>query len=211
MKIIGITGGVGAGKSTVLDIIRKSCNCHILLADEAAHEVKKKGQVCYEELIRLLGQDILKEDGEIDRGRMAEAIFAPGNEDLLKKVNDIIHPRVREYILKSIEEYRVSGEVSFFFLEAALLIENGYRDICDELWYIYADEQVRAERLRVSRGYSEEKTRSIMDKQNDDMTFRKFCDHVIENNGDLEITKKQIRELLSDGSKLNGREGNGRG
>jgi dephospho-CoA kinase len=196
LKIIGITGGVGAGKTTVLDIIRESCNCQILLADEAAHEVKKKGQVCYEELTGLLGQDILTEDGEIDKGRMAEAIFAPGNEDLLKKVNDIIHPRVREYILKSIEESRASGGVSYFFIEAALLIENGYRDICDELWYIYADEQVRAKRLRQTRGYSDDKIRSIMDKQNDDMTFRKWCDHVIENNGDLEITKKQIKELL---------------
>lgn len=196
MKIIGITGGVGAGKSTVLDIIRDLCSCHILLADEAAHEVKKKGQICYEELTGLLGHDILKPDGEIDKGRMAEAIFASGNEGLLKKVNDIIHPRVKEYILKSIEEYRASGKVSYFFIEAALLIEDGYRDICDELWYIYADVQIRADRLRQSRGYSDEKIKSIMDKQNDDQTFRKCCDHVIENNGDLKITEKQIRELL---------------
>jgi dephospho-CoA kinase len=206
LKIIGITGGVGAGKSTVLSMIGELCDCHILLADEAAHEVKKKGQVCYEELIGLLGRDILKENDEIDKGRMAEIIFAPGNEGLLKKVNDIIHPRVKEFILKTIEEYMSSGKVSYFFIEAALLIEEGYRDICDELWYVYADEQVRKKRLRQARGYSDEKIRSIMDKQNDDMTFRKFCDHVIENNGDIEVTRRQLLSLLkNDGRGIDGR------
>ena len=82
MKVIGITGGVGAGKSTVLDIIREKCSCYILLADLAAHEVKKKGRVCYDELVDLLGTGVLKPDGEIDKSRMAEMIFDKDRGDL---------------------------------------------------------------------------------------------------------------------------------
>ncbi len=197
MKVIGITGGVGAGKSTVLNLIKERCSCFILMADEAAHEVKKRGQVCYEELVDLLGREVLADDGEIDKGRMARIIFEPGNEGLLKKVNGIIHPRVKEYILKSIDDHRAAGDADYYFIEAALLIEDGYREICDELWYVYADEKVRADRLRRTRGYSDERIRGIMDKQNDDALFRKYCDHVIENNNDIEATGKQIDMLLS--------------
>lgn len=196
MKVIGITGGVGAGKSTVLNLIKERCSCFILMADEAAHEVEKKGQVCYEELVDLLGREVLSDDGEIDKGRMARLIFAPGNEELLKKVNGLIHPRVKEYILKSIDEHRAAGDVDYFFVEAALLIEDGYREICDELWYVYADEKVRAQRLKRTRGYSDERIRGIMDKQNNDAIFRKYCDRVIENNDDMEATVKRINMLL---------------
>ena len=95
-----------------------------------------------------------------------------------------------------IEEYRIRGNVDFFFIEAALLIEDGYRTICDELWYVYAPKEVRAGRLKTSRGYTDEKIDDIMSSQNDDETFRKFCDHVIENSGDMEKTGEQIKVLL---------------
>lgn len=196
MKVIGITGGVGAGKSTVLNMIRRSCRCFILIADEAAHEVERRGQACYEELVGLLGEDILGEDGEIDKKKMARKIFAAGNEELLRGVNAIVHPRVKEYILELIEKYRISKDVDYFFIEAALLIEDGYKAICDELWYVYAPEEVRAERLKESRGYTDDKIEEIMNSQNDDETFRRYCDHVIENIGDIKRTKEQIEELL---------------
>ena len=196
MKVIGITGGVGAGKSTVLDIIRECCSCYILIADEAAHEVERKGRPCYDELIGLLGTDIVGDDGEIDRRRMAKVIFSEDNRDILAKVNSIVHPRVKEYILGLIDRYRTDGLVDYFFIEAALLIEDGYRAICDELWYVYAVADVRAKRLRESRGYSDEKIEDIMNSQCDDETFRRYCDHVIENNGDIGETKRSIIELL---------------
>ena len=196
MKVIGITGGVGAGKSTVLDIIRQNCRCFILIADEAAHEVERRGQVCYDELVGLLGREILASDGEIDKKKMARKIFAAGNKELLASVNAIVHPRVKEYILDLIEKYKADGKVDYFFIEAALLIEDGYRAICDELWYVYAPKEVRAGRLKASRGYTDSKIEDIMRSQNDDETFRKYCDHVIENSGDLEETGEQIKKLL---------------
>lgn len=197
MKVIGITGGVGAGKSAVLDIIKDSCSCRILMADEAAHEVESKGQPCYFELVDLLGNEVLDCDGEIDRKKMSQMIFNDGNNDIRSKVNAIVHPRVKEYILRLIDETEDEGRCDYFFIEAALLIEDGYRSICDELWYIYAPEGVRAKRLKESRGYTDEKIKSIMNSQNDDETFRKYCDRIIENDGDIEETRKAITGILN--------------
>ncbi|MCR5419994.1 MAG: dephospho-CoA kinase [Lachnospiraceae bacterium] len=196
MKIIGITGGVGAGKSTVLDILKNACNCFIIMADEAAREIEKKGQSGYEELVGLLGSDILDKDGSIDRKRMAAIIFKEDNRELLGKVNAIIHPRVKEYILSLIEEKRKEGRIDYFFIEAALLIEDGYKSICQELWYIYASEDVRISRLKESRGYSDKKIREIMNSQCDEETFRKYCDRVIDNNSDILTVKNRIFALL---------------
>ncbi|MCR5356325.1 MAG: dephospho-CoA kinase [Lachnospiraceae bacterium] len=196
MKVIGITGGVGAGKSAVLEILRSLLRCRILIADEAAHEAEAKGQPCYDELIEILGSGIIGEDGEIDRKKMAAKIFEDGNDEVLKKVNAIVHPRVKEYILRLIDESKKEGKYDWFFIEAALLIEDGYKAICDELWYVYAPENVRAARLKESRGYSDEKIKAVMESQNDDETFRENCDRVIINDGDLNKTRENIENML---------------
>ena len=163
MKVIGITGGVGAGKSALLTYIAEHYNCKIVLADEVAHKVKEPGTVCYEKLVALLSEEILNEDGTIHKSKMAEKIFA--SEEILEQVNAIIHPAVKEWILREIEKERNNGELDFFFVEAALLIEDGYLYIVDEMWYIYAREEVRRARLKASRNYSDEKIDSIFAKQ----------------------------------------------
>lgn len=196
MKVIGITGGIGAGKTAVLSYISKNCNCRIILADEAAHMVKEPGQRCYDGLVALLGRDILNEDGTIDKGKMAEKIFA--SPSLLKKVNDIIHPAVKELILNAIEEERISQRHDFLFIEAALLIEGGYLEVVDELWYIYAKEEVRRKRLKEARGYSDEKINSILEKQLKEEEFRRYCKVVIDNSGTLEDAYCQIDEKLGE-------------
>ena len=96
MKTIGITGGVGAGKSKILAYIQTHCNCRILLADEAAHKVREPGNPCYNALVRLLGTDTLEEDGQINRQKMAAKIFA--DHKLLEAINAVIHPAVKAYI-----------------------------------------------------------------------------------------------------------------
>lgn len=196
MKVIGITGGVGAGKSEVLRYIKELCNCRILIADEAAHILQEPGQPCYQPLIDLLGNGILQADGQIDRKQMAKQIFIGSKETLLPQVNTIVHPAVKKYILSEIEREKQIGAIDYFFIEAALLIEDGYVEICDELWYIYATQTVRAERLKKARGYSEEKIDGIMNSQSDEETFRRHCAVVIDNSGDLEETKKQLRQYL---------------
>lgn len=197
MKVIGITGGVGSGKSAILDELIKLCKCRILRADELAKQLEKKGEVCYKPIVELLGTDVLSnEDGEIIPQLMAKKIFSDNENDLLAKVNAIIHPQVKKRILELIDAEKDKGEIDYFFIEAALLIEDHYDLICDELWYIYADENVRAKRLSASRGYSDEKIQSIMESQLDDATFRKYCRNVIDNSNAIEDSVKQLENIL---------------
>ncbi len=200
MKLIGITGGVGAGKSQVLSYIEKNCSCRILLADDAAHRVKEPGQPCYRALVSLLGTGVLQKDGFIDRQKMAAAIFS--QQDLLNQVNKIIHPAVKAYILSEIEKERRAGKIDAFFVEAALLIEEGYARILDELWYIYAEEGVRRERLLASRGYSDRKIGQIFSSQLTEAEFRRHCKVVIDNSGSLSDTYLQIDERLREAGLL---------
>lgn len=194
MKFIGITGGIGAGKSEILGYIRQHYKCEIYLADEVAHMVKQPGTDCFERLVALLGKEILAADGQIDRGKMADKIFA--DKGLLKQVNDIVHPAVKDFLLTRLEQAKESGETELFFVEAALLIECGYGKLVDEMWYVYASEEVRRLRLRQARGYSDEKITHIMSGQLDEEIFRKNCDFVIDNSGSLEDSCRQIDKKL---------------
>lgn len=196
MKVIGITGGVGAGKSALLKYIAENYNCRIILADEIAHQVKKPGTPCYDRLLELLSTDILNEDGTIHKGKMAVRIFE--SEELLKRVNEIIHPAVKQRILDEIADARDKGVLDFLFLEAALLIEDGYLNIVDEMWYIYAREDVRRMRLKVSRNYSDEKIDAIMKTQLSEENFRKNCSVVIDNSDSLENAYRQIDTKLGE-------------
>ena len=205
MKIIGVTGGVGSGKTELLHYIEKNYRCRILLADEASHEVMQKGGRIYEPLIALLGSSVLDSSGEINRKEMAARIFS--HEELLGRVNALIHPAVREFILEAVAEERekaavdADDAVDYFFLEAALLIECGYRSVVDEMWYIYCDLAVRRERLKKSRGYSDEKIDSILSSQLSEAQFRSGSDVVIDNSGNLEDAYRQIREALASGER----------
>lgn len=194
MRFIGITGGVGAGKSEILRYIGEHYKCEIYLADEVAHLLKQPGSRGYQELVKLLGTDAVAADGQIDKAVMADKIFA--RPKLLEQVNEIIHPAVREYLLERLERAKSAGETELFFVEAALLIECGYLALVDEMWYIYADEEIRRERLRRTRGYSEEKISQIMSRQLSEESFRKNCDFVIDNSGSLADTCRQIDERL---------------
>ena len=181
MKVIGITGGIGAGKTAVLSYMEKNYNCRILLADEAAHQVKEPGETCYFRLVELLGKEILDEEGRINRQRMAEKIFAsPG---LLARVNGVIHPAVKEMILSVIRRERKASVHDFLVIEAALLIEEGYLDVVDVMWYVHAGEETRRKRLKKSRGYSDEK-------------FRQYCQVVIDNDISFEDTCRQVDQAL---------------
>ncbi|MBE5874833.1 MAG: dephospho-CoA kinase [Lachnospiraceae bacterium] len=194
MKFIGITGGVGAGKSEILKYIKRHYKCEIYLADEAAHEVKKAGTECFDRLVTLLGCDIVGEDGEINKAVMADKIF--GDEELLRQVNEIVHPAVKDYLMAKYEAAMENPKLELFFVEAALLIEAGYKELVDEMWYIYADRNVRRRRLMYSRGYSEEKIQNIMDNQLTEEEFRNACDFVIDNSGLLADSYRQIDEKL---------------
>lgn len=194
LRFIGITGGIGAGKSEILQYIKKHYKCEIYLADEVAHLVKEPGTKCYQQLVELLGTEVLEPDGRINKAAMAAKIFA--NQEILNRVNEIVHPAVKEFLIEKYEEAKENPEVELFFVEAALLIEAGYKALVDELWYIYARREVREERLRNSRGYSEERITNIISKQLSEEEFRRECDFVIDNSGELTESYRQIDKKL---------------
>mgnify|MGYP002620076727 CR=1 FL=1 len=138
MKVIGITGGVGSGKTALLEYIRIHYNCEIILADEAAHHVEEPGQECYAELVELLTPAILNEDGTINKKRMAEEIFA--DDSLLETVNGIIHPAVRQYILSEIELQRSLQQIDFLFYMITIFICKFFFDnLTADFYTVIAD------------------------------------------------------------------------
>lgn len=191
MRVIGITGGVGSGKSRVLDILEQNYHAQVIQADLVARELMEPGNAGYEKLKSIYGDQILGEDGKIDRPKMAELMF--GDSDMRSKVNGIIHPLV----WASIRQQIAVSASDLVVVEAALPDEN-HRDIYTELWYLYTSEENRMARLFEGRGYSRGKTQSIMDSQLSEQQFRSMADMVVDNNGSLEDTRRQIDQLLKD-------------
>lgn len=194
MKVIGITGGVGCGKSTVLDLIQENFNAYVVKADDVGRNVLDKDTVGYNQVVGVFGDNILQENGEIDRKKLAEIVF--NNNNKLMVLNSIVHPLVKNKIVEDMGNVRCSEKYDFYILEAALLFEDHYEIFCDEVWYIYADEKVRTMRLKDARGYSEEKIASIMKNQLSESAFRMKCDKVIENNSSREDVLVQLKKML---------------
>lgn len=195
MKFIGITGGVGAGKSAILSYIENHYNAKVVLADDLAKTLMEPGQECYEAIRHSFGAyDVFAEDGTIDAKSMAGVMFS--NDSLREQMNGIVHPAVKRHILAQVEQERAKGELDYFFFESALLIEDGYDQVCDELWYIYTSQENRRARLKAGRGYSDEKISSIFASQLPEDEFRKHCKVVIDNNGAPEEAFANIRKIL---------------
>lgn len=195
MKFIGITGGVGAGKSAILDFIREHYRAKVVLADDLAKELMEPGTACHKKLLEAFGGDgVFDEDGVMDREKMAALLFT--KPEKRQEMNAIVHPAVKEEILRQVAAEREKGELSYFFLEAALLIEEHYDAICDELWYIYTSEEKRRQRLEQNRGYSPERIERVMASQLPEQVFFEHCAVVIDNNGAPEEAIRQVTEIL---------------
>ena len=204
MKFIGITGGVGAGKSAILAYLANKPKTKVMLADEIAHELMEPGTECYQNIVEAFaGEDIfdisetdrvLPENPPFHRGKLAQVIFS--DEKKREQMNAIVHPAVKDYVQKVYEEECQKGQLDLLVLEAALLIEEKYDEICDELWYIYTSESNRRARLKASRGYSDEKIDRIFASQLNEAEFRAATQVTIDNNGDLEETYRQIEEAF---------------
>ena len=214
MKFIGITGGVGAGKSAILSYLAQKPKTKVMLADEIAHQLMEPGTDCYQKIVETFaGEDIfdipeagfdtfrtaegvslVDENPPFHRGKLAQVIFS--DEGKRAQMNAIVHPAVKEYVRKSYADELAKGQLELLVLEAALLIEEKYDEICDELWYIYTNEENRRLRLKESRGYSDEKIDSIFASQLKEEEFRAATSVTIDNNGDLEETYRQIENAL---------------
>lgn len=202
MKIIGITGGVGAGKTRILGYLKDKYGATICQADEIAKKLQKKGNQCYQQMVDYFGADILNEKGEVDREVLSKIVFA--DEEKLAALNAMVHPAVREEIEKKIKSEQRKN-TSLFVLEAALLIESNYAKDCDELWYVYVADEIRKKRLVYARGYNHEKVERIISAQLPKERFLENCDRVIDNNGHFEETKEQLDEAVRDLQRSNAR------
>lgn len=187
--ILGITGGVGSGKSRILDILREEYGFYVIQADQTARFLMEPGKECYDAVAGYLGPSVLKQDGSLDRTLMAHIIFHDPAKR--KRVDELTHPLVWDAMMKEAAKAREERVV----IEAAIPSKE-FRDNCGKMWYVYTSEENRIERLKAGRGYTEEQSRSIMENQASEAVFRRFCDAQIDNNKSLEETKAQIRALM---------------
>lgn len=187
---IHLTGGVGAGKSTVLRYLEEVCGAQVMRADDIARSLMEPGTEGYRRVVALLGEEILGPDKSIDREQMAKRIYS--DKEARAGVNAIIHPMTWDCIERKMAEAGDRISVA----EAALPVDSAHRGMFDAVWYVYADPEIRVERLMKSRGYSREKCRSIIASQRSDAEYRKSADAVIDNSGTEEETREQIRRIL---------------
>ncbi len=194
IPVIGLTGGAGSGKSYVAGLLENVCKvCHIN-TDQISRLQMQKGGCVYQKVLKQFGPEFLDDEGEINRKKLGEYIFQRPEE--LAVLNAITHPPVKEEVRHIIEAAKDSG-YDVILLESALLIEAGYKEICDEVWYVYANREIRKKRLQETRGYSEARVHDMFRSQKTDRFFREHADYVIENNmRETEKLKSRLRRRV---------------
>lgn len=193
MHVIGLTGGVGSGKTVAAHMLAEILGAELLISDELGHIVMQKGQEGYRRIIQTFGTEILDGQGEIVRERLSKVVF--GDTEALNRLNQIIHPAVKKYLRQYIEERK--EKEGWLVLETAIMFETGCDALCDEVWYVYVSPETRRKRLKTGRGYSTEKTDAIMAKQMAEDAYRKRCQHVIENEGDEKELHDRLCRLIA--------------
>lgn len=152
------------------------------------------GAKSYDAIVQAFGNEILNEDQTINRPILGEIVFR--DETKLSLLNSITHKNVDEEILSRIDQFGKEEPEGLLVIESALLVGAGYEKRFDQLWYIYTREEVRYERLKASRGYSDEKIKQMIEKQQKEEEFKSMASNIIDNSGDLEDTKAQIVKIL---------------
>ena len=191
MKVIGLTGGIGSGKSTVSQYLQE-LGAVVLDADEVGHEAYKPNTETWREVVAAFGEQILTTDGEIDRRRLGGIVFSdPG---ALARLNQIMHPRMYDMMKARIEEYRQQG-VEVVVLEAAVLLEAGWTPLVDEVWVTVASVPVVVKRAKERTGLPEEQILARIRSQLSSEERAKQASVVINNDGNLDELKTKVKEL----------------
>lgn len=192
MVVIGITGGVGAGKSRVLAYLKEAYGAVTVEMDAVGRELMEPESACYPHVLRLFPEALLA-DGRLDRGVIAKTVF--GNPKKLAALNGVIHPAVYAECVRRMTEASKAGK-PLFVMESAILVQSGYAGICQEIWYVFADREARMGRLSDSRGYSRERSENVMASQFSEEEYRTTANFLLDNSGDFEDTKKAIDRRL---------------
>ena len=194
MRVIGLTGGIGSGKSTVARILTELGARHID-ADKVAHEVFNPGTKGNAEIVQAFGKDVLAESGEIDRKKLGAIVF--NNTKALETLNNIVHPRAYELVTGRLEEYRREG-VEVVVLEVILLVEAGWDHLADEIWVTVISEDVVVERLQRERGLSREEVLARIHSQTTNEERMKYADVVVKNDGSYQELVAQVKKYWSN-------------
>ena len=192
-KIIGITGGIASGKSTVVAEIRKP-GYQVIDADQVVHELQAKGGKLYQALCNWLGTDILQENGELDRKKLGQLIFS--SKDMLEKSSRLQNGIIREELARRRDELAKTQKV--FFMDIPLLIEHDYMEWFDDIWLVHLDEKTQLERLVMRNHFSKEEAKKRMTSQMSTEAKKPYADKLLDNSGDLTELKAQINQLLQE-------------
>lgn len=192
MKVIGITGNIASGKSTVARMF-EALGARIIDADEIARIVVEPGAPAWEEIVSEFGRDILEPDGAINRKRLADIVF--GDEAKRKRLNDITHPRIGERISELLREYEKEG-APVVMVEATLIVERGgLKNLIDGLIVVTADEETQIERLIRDKGFTREEALSRLRAQMPAREKMMHGDYIIDNSGSLEDTRARVKAV----------------
>jgi len=191
LNIIGITGGIGSGKSTVARILRV-LGAKVIDADKIAREVTAKGQPALDEIVEYFGKDILNEDGELDRKKLGKIVFE--DKEKLKVLNSITHKYVIERIINELERLKEEN-ANIIVLDVPLPVEHGFLDVVDEVWLVTANKDTRIKRIMERSGLTYEEVIKRMEAQKSDEEYLKIADEVIYNDGSMEELESTVAKL----------------
>jgi len=192
MLTIGLTGGIGSGKSTVSRILGE-LGAPIIDADKVGHAIYAPDGPAYSEVIAAFGRSILAADGTIERSKLGSIVFS--DPRALKQLNSIVHPKMFARMREMIQELRAGGEQNPVVVEAAILIEANWQPLFDEIWLVTASKERVMERIERDRGLKPEQTEARIRAQLPDDERRKYSTLVITNDGTVEELRQQVAEL----------------
>lgn len=191
MVVIGLTGNLGTGKTTVSQVLSR-LGAEVINADELGHEFLKPGTEVYQDITSSFGTSVLKENGEIDRHKLAQLVFP--HPEKLAQLNRIMHPRMYRVVEEKIADYRRRGARAVV-LEAALLIEAGWTPLVDKIWVTVSPQETIISRLKKARGLYEEQILARLSQQMPSEEKVKHADVVINTDCSLEELEAKVTEL----------------
>ena len=192
MYTIGLTGGIGTGKSEVLSILR-DLGASTVEADLLAHELYSPGKPAWQDIIDTFGSGILTAEQQINRKKLGEIVFADRNK--LSKLNQIVHPRIFDHLKELIEEQKMAG-TRLLVIEAAVLIEAEWTEMVDSVWVVQASKGIIIKRLKEKTTLTEEQITQRINAQISDRQRQEKANEILTNNGDKSDLRDQVRKLI---------------
>jgi len=192
MLRVGLTGGIGCGKTTVVAMLRE-LGCHVIEADPLAHQLIEPGQPAFDEICNEFGEQVIDSQGQIDRQKLGRIVFADSAQ--LQKLNHIVHPRVIAEQERQLAELERAGQTDVVVVEAALLVEAGYHERFDRLVVAWCRPEQQRERL-LARGLTAEQIERRIAAQMPLETKRRLANDEIDCSGSLAETRQQVEALV---------------